>query len=190
MLLPCLLIPHSCRNQFLPRNFLSTSSEVTLETKSDDFVPQEGLPDYFSYKFIKFFNCIYIFGNKKVGQMILMTPSNCISVLVQKIRKNLETSNFAKNFTETGKGDGGAIYTVWGIPGSSGGKESTCNAGDPGSIPKICQRRERLPAPVFLAFPGGSASEEFNCNAGDWIQPVGWEDLLEKGKATHSSILA
>ena len=24
---------------------------------------------------------------------------------------------------------------VWGIPGSSAGKESTCNAGDPGSIP-------------------------------------------------------
>ena len=23
-----------------------------------------------------------------------------------------------------------------------------------------------------------------------WVQSVGWEDLLEKGKATHSSILA
>ena len=23
-----------------------------------------------------------------------------------------------------------------------------------------------------------------------WIQPLGWEDPLEKGKATHSSILA
>ena len=23
-----------------------------------------------------------------------------------------------------------------------------------------------------------------------WVQPVGWEDPLEKGKATHSSILA
>jgi len=23
-----------------------------------------------------------------------------------------------------------------------------------------------------------------------WVRPVGWEDLLEKGKATHSSILA
>ena len=23
-----------------------------------------------------------------------------------------------------------------------------------------------------------------------WIQPLGWEDLLEKGMATHSSILA
>ena len=23
-----------------------------------------------------------------------------------------------------------------------------------------------------------------------WVQSLGWEDLLEKGKATHSSILA
>ena len=38
-----------------------------------------------------------------------------------------------------------------GFPGSSSGKESTCNAGDPGSG-KICWRRERLPTPVF--WPG------------------------------------
>ena len=141
------------QNRFLPRNLLNTSSVVTLETKSDDFVPQKGLPDYFSYKFnndenrvcLQFFNCIYISGNKKVGQMILMTPSNCISILFQKIRKNLKTSNFTKNFPETGKGDGGAIDTVWGFPDSSVGKESTCNAGNPGSIPKICQRRKGYP---------------------------------------------
>ena len=35
-------------------------------------------------------------------------------------------------------------------------------------------------------FPCGSAGKESACNAGD----LGWEDLLEKGKATHSSILA
>ena len=23
-----------------------------------------------------------------------------------------------------------------------------------------------------------------------WVQPLGWEDLLEKGLATHSSLLA
>ena len=32
----------------------------------------------------------------------------------------------------------------------------------------------------------GSAGKEFACNAGD----LGWEDHLEKGKATQSSILA
>ena len=25
---------------------------------------------------------------------------------------------------------------------------------------------------------------------GTWVQSLGWEDTLEKGKATHSSILA
>ena len=36
------------------------------------------------------------------------------------------------------------------------------------------------------AFPCGSAGKESACNAGD----LGWEDPLEKGKATHSSIPA
>ena len=37
-------------------------------------------------------------------------------------------------------------------------------------------------------FPGGSDSKEFACNAEDL--DLGWEDSLEKGMATHSSILA
>ena len=40
-----------------------------------------------------------------------------------------------------------------GFPGSSSGKESTCNAGDPGSTPgsgRFPWRREWLPTPVFL----------------------------------------
>ena len=53
-------------------------------------------------------------------------------------------------------------------------------------VRKICWRRERLPTPVFLGFPCGSAGKESACNVGD----LGWEDPLQKGKATHSSILA
>ena len=37
-----------------------------------------------------------------------------------------------------------------------------------------------------MGFPCGSKGKESACNAGD----PGWEDPLEKGKATHSSILA
>ena len=37
-----------------------------------------------------------------------------------------------------------------------------------------------------LGFPCSSAGKESGCNAGD----LGWEDCLEKGKATHSCILA
>ena len=42
----------------------------------------------------------------------------------------------------------------------------------------------------MLGFPGGSDNKESVCNAETWIQSLGWEDPLEEGVATHSSILA
>ena len=43
----------------------------------------------------------------------------------------------------------------------------------------------------LMGFPGVSDGKEYACNAGDpGLIPPGWEDLLEKGMATHSSILA
>ena len=54
---------------------------------------------------------------------------------------------------------------------SSVGKESTCNAGDPGSIPGLGRSAGEeigwLPTPVFLGFPCGSGDKEYACNAGD-----------------------
>ena len=58
----------------------------------------------------------------------------------------------------------------WHFPDSSAGKESTCNAGDPGLIPGLGRSPGEeigLPTPVFLDFSGGSASKESTCNAGD-----------------------
>ena len=40
-----------------------------------------------------------------------------------------------------------------------------------------------------LCFSGGSNGKESACNAGD-SGSIPWEDPLEKGMATHSSILA
>ena len=54
---------------------------------------------------------------------------------------------------------------MWGFPGSSAGKESACNAGDPGS--KSHWRRDRLPTSVFLGIPGGSNGKESTCSVGD-----------------------
>ena len=54
--------------------------------------------------------------------------------------------------------------------GSSAGKESTRNAGDPSSIScirKIPWRREWLPTPLFWGFLGGLAGEESPCKVGD-----------------------
>ena len=50
----------------------------------------------------------------------------------------------------------------------------------------VQQTCEILPPQVFWGFPGGSDGKESACNVGD----LGWEDPLEKGMATHSSILA
>ena len=50
------------------------------------------------------------------------------------------------------------------------GKESACNAGDPGSIPglgRVPWRRDKVPTPVFVGFPGGLNGKESACNAGD-----------------------
>ena len=42
----------------------------------------------------------------------------------------------------------------------------------------------------YVYFPGGSDTEESACNVGDLSLIPGLEDPLEKGTATHSSILA
>ena len=57
-------------------------------------------------------------------------------------------------------------------------------------IRKIHWKRDRLPTLVFLGFPCGSAGKESACNEETWVWSLGWEDPLEKGTATHSSILA
>ena len=43
---------------------------------------------------------------------------------------------------------------------------------------------------IEKGFPGGSVGKESARNAGDLGKSLGWEDHLEKGTATHSSILA
>ena len=40
------------------------------------------------------------------------------------------------------------------------------------------------------SFPGGSDSKNLPVMQETWVQSLGWEDLPEKGMATHSSILA
>ena len=43
---------------------------------------------------------------------------------------------------------------------------------------------------ILLGFPVGSAGKESGCNVEDLGSILGWKDPLEKGKATHSSVLA
>ena len=41
-----------------------------------------------------------------------------------------------------------------------------------------------------MGFPSGSAGKESACSVGGLVWSLGWEDPLEKGIATHTSILA
>ena len=62
------------------------------------------------------------------------------------------------------------ILLISGFPDSSVGKESTCNAGDPGSIPgsgRSAGEGIGYPLQVFLGFPCGSAGIESSYNAED-----------------------
>ena len=47
-----------------------------------------------------------------------------------------------------------------------------------------------LPTPEFLGFHGGSDGKESTRMWETWVQSLGWEDPLEEGMATYSSILA
>ena len=80
-----------------------------------------------------------------------------------------------------------------GFPGSSAGKESTCNAGDPGLIPGLGRSLgEGIGYPLQCSWVSMVAQTVKNppVMQETWVQSLGWEDPLEEGLATHSSILA
>ena len=84
-------------------------------------------------------------------------------------------------------------FDLRGFPGSSVGKESSRNAGDTGSIPGSGRSAgEGIGHP--LQYPWASLVAQLVKNSParweTWVQYLGWGDPLEKGKATHSSILA
>ena len=57
-------------------------------------------------------------------------------------------------------------------------------------VAKIPWRRDRLPTPVFLGIPCAQVVKNLPTMWETWVQSLGWEDPLEEGMATHSSILA
>ena len=79
-----------------------------------------------------------------------------------------------------------------GFPDSSVGKESTCNAEDPASIPGLGRSAgEGIHYPLQYSW-SSSVVQLVNNLLALWetcVQSLGWEDPLKKGKATHSSIL-
>ena len=82
--------------------------------------------------------------------------------------------------------------SILGLPCGSAGK-SACSAGNPGLIPgsgissgegkgyALQYSWDSIVAQLVKNLPAVQET---------WVRSLGWEDPLEKGKATHSSILA
>ena len=85
------------------------------------------------------------------------------------------------------------FLSSWGFPGSSTGKERAFNAGDPGSIPGSGRSSgEGIGYPLQYSWASLVAQLVKNLPVMQetWVRSLGWEDPLEKGMATHSSIVA
>ena len=91
------------------------------------------------------------------------------------------------------KSEATVLMSPLGFPGSSVGKESACNAGDPGSIPGTGRSSgEGIGYPLQYSWTFLMAQMVKNLPAMQktWVRSLGWEDPLEKGMATHSCIPA
>ena len=84
-------------------------------------------------------------------------------------------------------------YCIQGFPDNSAGKESPCNAGDPGlTLGSGRSTGEGIGYPLQYSWASFAAQLVKNLPEmwETWVWSLGWEDPLEKGKATHSNILA
>ena len=84
-------------------------------------------------------------------------------------------------------------WKTWDFPDSSVGKESACNAGDPGWIPGPGRSNgEGIGYSHQYSWASLEAQLVKNLLAmwKTWVRSLGSEDLLEKRKVTHSCILA
>ena len=79
------------------------------------------------------------------------------------------------------------------FPGGSAGKESICNEGDLGSIPgsgRCLGDGNSYPLQYSWAPLVAQTVKNLPAMRETWVRSLGWEEPLEKGTATHSSILA
>ena len=74
------------------------------------------------------------------------------------------------------------------FPGSSAGKESTCSAGDPISIPgsgRFPGKGTGYPLQYSWAFLVAQTIKNPPAVQETWVGSLGWEDPLEEDLATH-----
>ena len=118
--------------------------------------------------------------NKVSNLLKICLHFDCV-LFISYVKKSLNLKHLSTSFC------------IQGFPDSSVGKESTCNAGDPSLIPGSGRSAgEGKDYPLQYSWASLVAQLVKNLPAmwETWVQSLGWEDSLEKGKATHSSILA
>ena len=82
------------------------------------------------------------------------------------------------------------LFYLW-PGGSSAGKESACNEGDPYLIPGSgSSPGEGIGYPLQYSWVSLVAQMNAPAMLETWVRSLGWEHPLEEGMATHSSILA
>ena len=87
----------------------------------------------------------------------------------------------------------GIFEGEFGFPSSSAGKESTCNAGDPGSISGLGRSSgEGISYSLQYSWASLMAQTLKNLPAmwETWVSSLCWDDPLKKGTENHSNILA
>ena len=87
----------------------------------------------------------------------------------------------------------GSLSFIQGFPDSSVGKESVCNAGNPGLIPGLGRSAGEgidYSFQYYLVSLMAQLVKSPPARWKTWVRSLGREDPLQKGTATHSSILA
>ena len=102
-------------------------------------------------------------------------------------------SSFGDDYLPDSSREFRELPVLQGFPDSSVSKESACNAGDPSSIQGL-RRSPEEGIGYPLQYPWASLVAQLVKNPSamweTWVRSLGWEDPLEKGKATHSNIMA
>ena len=109
--------------------------------------------------------------------------------VINKYSRNVKCGGFFFLLEQKQHQQGGSI---WAFPDGSVGKESACNAGDPGSTPgsgRSAGEGTGFPLPYAWASLVAQLVKNLPAVRETCVRPLGWEDPPEKGKASHSRML-
>ena len=115
-----------------------------------------------------------------------------LSTESNKSYHKLSLFNLGSNYSNTSIKNYIKIIINTGFPGGSSAKESACSVGDLGSVPGLGRSPEEgIGYPLQYSWASLVTQMVKNPSAmrENWVQSLGWEDPLEEGMATHSSIL-